>query len=264
MPIPACFHLADDVFPRVRAQTARRLATDGWSQSRIASALHVSQAMVSKYISRTGDEDDAMVLRLTDDLVATIDSPTTPGPSPWCNVLSPATDRPGAQEALDDVLTAERALMDAPPWRLIPQIGLNIARATPDAAGPDDVLAFPGRIIAAGDRLVSPVPPAWGASNHLAACLLALRDAKPGLTAIANVRGGADVVRAATADGHAPVEVDRASDASDAPILAAFQSGRPTVHDPGAVGIEPCLYIAGPSAADVAATIRSIHARLTP
>lgn len=263
MPLPACFQLADDVFPRVRAEAARRLSVDGWSQTRIAAALRVSQAMISKYVARTDLEDDPLVLRLTDELVTGIDTPgTADGPSAWCHVLSPALDRPGASDALDDLLAAERSLMEDPPIALVPQIGLNLARATPDATGPEDVLSFPGRIIAAGERLISPVPPAWGESNHLAGCLLALRAAGSAHGAIANVRGTQDVVRAAETDGHKVAVVDRQGDTSDASVLRCFQEGNPIVHDPGAVGIEACLYISGPSATAVASTIHSIHARL--
>lgn len=265
MALPACFRLADDVFPRVRAEAARRLVAAGWSQTRTATVLAVSQAMVSKYAARDDDEQDALVLQLVDSLLDDLDSPSDPGgASPWCQVLAPADGREGGQEALEDLLEAERTIVGANVHALVPQIGLNTVRCTPTAKGPGDVLAYPGRIIHAGDRLLAPLPPAWGASNHLASCLLALREKAPTMLAMANVRGTPDVVQVAKAIGAHIVRVDRGDDQSDAPILAACRKGAAFIHDPGAVGVEPCLYLAGDNARAVANTIQSLHQRLSP
>ncbi len=263
MALPACFRLADDVFPRVRAEAARRLVSSGWSQTRTASALAVSQAMVSKYASRTESEHDALVLQLTDALLKELEAPADEGSdASWCQVLAPADGRAGGTEALEDLLAAERSLVDAPPHEMVPQIGLNITRCTDDARDATQVLAYPGRLVAAGPRLIAPVPPAWGASSHLAGCLLALRQADATVRAIANVRGSAEVVAAAEQAVGPVHRVVRGNDGSDAPVLEAFAAGHTRVHDPGAVGIEPCLYVAGATAQNVALTIHSIHERL--
>lgn len=249
MPVPACFHLADEVFPRVRAEAARRLVSGGWSQSRAAAALGVSQAMVSKYQTREA-EVDALVLRLVDELLAELEAPSpAAGPSTWCTTLTVSQDR--GDGALADLLAAERLLLGGDLHPVMPQVGLNLARALPGAEGPQDVLAYPARIVRAGDRIIRPAPPALGGSTHLARCLLALRGRDPGLFAIANVLGGR------VASGLDAVRLSGEGDRTDlfAAAVAAAPEAPLLVHDPGAVGFEPCLYVAGRSAVEVARTI---------
>ena len=253
MALPACFHLADDVFPRVRAEAARRLVAEGRSQRDAAHAVGVSQALVRTHIARAQD-DDPLVLRLADDLAAG----RTGAPDAWCDLLATrAGDR--EQAALADLLAAERRLLDANPLKLMPQIGINIARALPGAAGPQDVLAFPARLAEAAGRIVRPAPPALGASNHLSRCLLTLRQHHD-VCAIANVRGGPDVAIAVKNAGHALAELAPGDDV-DARFAAAAPHAT-VLHDPGHVGIEPCLYIAGPTAGAVLDTLLSIHEAL--
>lgn len=259
MAVPPCFHLADDVFPRVRAETARRLVDQGISQTRIAGLLHVSQAMVSKYAQRKEAEQDALVLRLADELVETLDAPAS-GASPWCTTLSIQQGRPGASAALDDLLAAEHRLVAAAPLAIMPEVGLNLARCLPGAQGPDDVLAYPARIVAAGDRIIRPVAPGFGASNHLAACLLALRANDASITAIANVRGGPAIRKAAGAK----VQLEGTGDRAGLFAQAVASRAHRLVHDPGAVGYEPCLYIAGDSAAEVVDRIIQIANKVSP
>ncbi len=252
--LPACFHLAEDVFPRVRAETARRLVADGWSQTRAAAALGVSQAMVSRYVRQA--DDDGLVMRLADDLVASLDAGDSPD-SHWCSTLAPASSQ--GDEALADLLAAERRLISAAPLSIMPQVGLNIARARPDATVVDDVLAYPARIVATDDRLLRPAAPSWGASRHLATCLLALRAHDPSLHAIANIRGGPAIAAAAAPNVTLGGEGDRL-----ALFLAQARHVPRIVHDPGAIGYEPCLYIAGPSAHAVVDTILSIASKVQP
>ena len=266
--LPGCLRLADDVFPRVRAHAARRLVEAGWSQQRAGQAVGLSQAMVSKHLSAPPPADP-LVDRLATEFAREALEPTAgTGPSPWCGTLTAATQRPGAQAALDDLLAAEAALVAAPPLRLLPQVGVNVAVAVQGAAGPQDVLAFPARLVEAHGRLLRPAPPTFGGSGHLARLLLASGKRFPH-RALANVRGGPDVLAAARRLGWSVAAVERTTRGTDeAPILAALAAARKApdaVHDPGAVGLEPCLYVAGPDAASVARSIlRLDDALVTP
>lgn len=237
MALPACFHLADDVFPRVRAEAARRLLADGLTQSATAARLGVSQAMVSKYTNRD-PEQDAVVLRLVDELLQ-----PDAAPDAWCQLLA---QEPGHDGALADLLRAERLLMRNGTVRLAPEVGINIAVALPGATSPDDILAYPARIVAAGDRLIRPVPPARGGSRHLSACLLAMQRHAPNVGAIVNIRSDALEPDATMGDG------DR--NAAFAAAVAANPQAR-IIRDPGAVGIEPCLYVAADTATNAISTI---------
>jgi predicted fused transcriptional regulator/phosphomethylpyrimidine kinase len=265
MSVPACLRLGDELFPRVRALAAHQLVGQGWSQARAGEALGLSQAMVSRHLAAPLPKDP-IAERLASDLVRSLLEPTGPthGPSEWCATLTVGQDRRGGEEALRDLLAAERTLRTANPLRLMPQVGLNLARAVAPAATSDDVLAFPGRLVEAAGRIVSPAPPAFGGSGHLARVLLALREAQPASFALANVRGGADSAAAARKAGWAVATVVRKGGSAEAPVLAAARAARRAValHDPGAVGLEPCLYVAGTDAAEVAARILVLNDHL--
>ncbi|MGB0651689.1 MAG: thiamine-phosphate synthase family protein [Thermoplasmatota archaeon] len=255
MAVPPCFHLAQEVFPQARAQAARELVEQGWSQSRAAEALGISQAMVSKIVAGKGHPavQDPLALRLARDVVADLRREASGAPSDaWCQTL--LAGPPEAGDALRDLLEAEGLLLEAAPVRLVGQIGLGLVRADDEAQVPGDVLAFPGRIVKAGGALVTPVPPQRGASGHLARCLLLLRSHDGGLAALASIRGGTDVRAAADAAGWNVADVDpalRQADDEEAAFRAAVAGGAHVVHDPGSIGFEPCLYVAGPSAVSV-------------
>ena len=270
MTVPACLRLADEVFPRVRAIAARRLVAQGWSQSRAGTAVGLSQAMVSRHLA-AAEPDDAVAQRLAEDLVQALVSPQpaapSQGPSEWCATLTVGQERAGGEDALRDLLAAERALRAGNPLRLMPQVGLNVARALPGAASADDVLAFPGRLVEAGGRILNPAPPVFGGSGHLARVLLARRQAQPQTLALANVRAGRDVLAAAKRLGWSVAQVHRgpgAEGAGEASVLAAARASPKAValHDPGAIGLEPCLYVAGSDASDAAARILLLHDNL--
>lgn len=268
MTVPACLRLADEVFPRVRAIAARRLVAQGWSQARTGEAVGLSQAMVSRHLA-AAEPGDPVAQRLADDLVASLVSPQpagpAQGPSEWCTTLTVGQDRVGGEEALRDLLAAERLLRGGNPLGLMPQVGLNLARALPGARSADDVLAFPGRLVEASGRILNPAPPVFGGSGHLARVLLARREIQPRTFAFANVRAGSDVLAACKRLGWLVTAVHRGKAGSDeGPVLAASRSSPKAValHDPGAVGLEPCLYVAGADASDVAARILRLHESL--
>jgi predicted fused transcriptional regulator/phosphomethylpyrimidine kinase len=86
------------------------------------------------------------------------------------------------------------------------------------------------------------------------------------------VRGGVDVAAKAKALGWRVHVVKRAPGSPDESILlqaiagngrtssrvAAANTALDAVHDPGAIGLEPCLYIAGPDAQSVARKILAL------
>jgi predicted fused transcriptional regulator/phosphomethylpyrimidine kinase len=53
----------------------------------------------------------------------------------------------------------------------------------------------------------------------------------------------------------------KAAAADEAPVLAAARASpkAAAIHDPGAIGLEPCLYVAGADAAEVASRILQLH-----
>lgn len=262
MPLPPCFYLQQDLFPKVRAEGARHLMERGWSQTRVAQALRISQAMVSRY-GRASPDHDPLVQSLVQQLLQDLEGDEGRTESPWCHTFGAAEDRPGAREALTDLLQAEHILGRGAPARLMPQVGLNIAVALPGAQAPRDVMSYPGRIIHADGRLVAPLPPTLGSSGHLARCLLLVRSRYPQVRAIANVRGSRAAAKAA--DSLATTWNLQGGDGEREEQLAEELERRRKqpayVVDPGGFGIEPCIYVCGSDAAHVAKRILSLHDR---
>ncbi len=245
--------------------------------------------MVSKLLAAPAPAADALILRLAEELhreATGSGSPRHAGVSPWCATLSERQSKPGADAAMRDILDAARDIVAANPLRLMPQVGLNVASALCAAADPAGVLAFPGRLVEAGGRIVSPAPPAFGGSGHLARCLLELRSAhgvfrnvgkndaadvasrapsSPRPSALANVRGGADVVRAAKRLGWHVMPIARnGKEDAEGPFRRAArkQPAADAFHDAGAIGIEACLYIPAADARTAAARILRLHETL--
>ena len=114
-------------------------------------------------------------------------------------------------DALASVREVVRALRDRDASALVPEVGLNVAVATPYAMGTDEVAAVEGRLHRTGDG-VTPAGCTWlGASSHVARLLLAARSHDPAVSAAANVRLD-DAVAAAVDQRFDAVEVDRTAE----------------------------------------------------
>lgn len=203
--------------------------------------------MVSKYLTRPGD-DDVVVHRLAQDVMRHASG--NPTPDVGCTTLQTLHDDAGT-DAMNDLLLAERRLLAAPPLQILPQIGMNLARAVGNATTPAQILAYPARMIRDGEQLLAPRAPVLGGSHHLATCLLALRAVQPDIQAMANVFGAPHIRDAAVGLGWQIQTLPPGPDV-DARFMAAVDNRTKVYHDPGALGIEPCLYLAGTSAQDVA------------
>jgi len=70
---------------------------------------------------------------------------------------------------------------------LAPEVGVNVAMATPYAEGPGDVVAVPGRLRGVGTRLKAAAWPEFGASSHLARYILSAQEYDPSVRAALNM-----------------------------------------------------------------------------
>ncbi len=118
---------------------------------------------------------------------------------------------------------------------LIPEVMSNLGYAAPYAEGPQDVAAFPGRLVPTPEGLLIPAAPAFGASGQVAAVILAALNTQPHLRSAMNIKDIAGLAELA------PLLSFR--------VAAALKQGEPPpdlIHDPGDGGKEPVLYILGP------------------
>jgi hydroxymethylpyrimidine/phosphomethylpyrimidine kinase len=151
---------------------------------------------------------------------------------------------------------------------LIPEVMSNLGYALPYAEGPEHVAAFPGRLIKTPQGTLVPVPPAFGASRHIAAIILTAGQAHPHLRAAMNIKymEGIDKIasllhlRLASFDRvHAPPELQAHEGgtlawgvASVMQQLESWEQPPDLIGDHGAVGKEPMLRILGENPMSVA------------
>ena len=70
---------------------------------------------------------------------------------------------------------------------LIPEVMSNLGYAVPYPEGPQDVAAFPGRILKTPSGTLIPASPAFGASRHIASIILTVMEFFPRLRAAMNI-----------------------------------------------------------------------------
>jgi hydroxymethylpyrimidine kinase/phosphomethylpyrimidine kinase len=148
---------------------------------------------------------------------------------------------------------------------LIPEVMTNLAYSTPYPEGPQDVAAFPGRLLRGPQGLLIPAPPAFGASRHIAAIILTAMTTHPELRSAMNVKffeGIEDLalllhLKVASFDRRQePPEVKAREGGTLAwGVASVLKPGVPPpdlIYDRGDWGKEPMLRILGPTPMAVA------------
>ncbi len=159
-------------------------------------------------------------------------------------------------------------------FRLIPDVGLNVALAVPYAEGLDDVAAFSGRICRdRRGRLSRAGCPAFGASERTARVVLAAASVVPEVRCAAAIRCDEEILAALEATGLVAMSFDFA-ELSELEAQSLEQgvrlalAGHPepatvaAIWDYGAVGKEPLIRILGRNAPEVLARIKAVALRV--
>ncbi|MGO9393389.1 MAG: thiamine-phosphate synthase family protein [Desulfobaccales bacterium] len=179
--------------------------------------------------------------------------------APWARDLS-------RFQVLQDLQAAAARLQAEDLSPLIPESMSNLAFATPYAEGPQDVAAFPGRLVKSAAGLLIPAPPAFGASTRLAALILTAAASHPEWRSAMNIRfltGMAELapilhlrMTSCGGPGREPEEdEDRPGGNLEMQVASQLQPGKPPpdlIYDPGAWGREALVYILGPTPMAVA------------
>jgi hydroxymethylpyrimidine kinase / phosphomethylpyrimidine kinase / thiamine-phosphate diphosphorylase len=168
-------------------------------------------------------------------------------------------------EVLTALQTAAARLAKEGIEPLIPEVMSNLGYATPYPEGPQDVAAFPGRLLSSPQGLLIPAPPAFGASRHIAGVILTAMSTHPELRSAMNVKffeGLDDLApllhfRVAGFDRSAePPEVKAREGGTLAwGVASVLKPGEPPpdlIYDRGEFGKEPMIRILGPTPMAVA------------
>ncbi len=163
---------------------------------------------------------------------------------------------------------------------LLPEVGTNLALATPQATGPGDVAGFRQRLVPrstpAGAAVVGGGA-AFGASRHVADFLLALREHDPRVRCAVNLRHGEDVLEALreldldvfTIPWEDEPEHVRSTEGAtmrwEAQVTMQGREAAPdAVVDPGRFGKEAMVKLVGPDGATVVGRVRELAEATRP
>ena len=148
---------------------------------------------------------------------------------------------------------------------LIPEVMTNLGYAVPYPEGPQDVAAFPGRLVKGPDGVIIPAPPGFGASRHIASIILAAMETHPYLRAAMNIKYLYGIenlapllqMRLATFDlAQLSPDIKTPESCLLTRLLpSVLQADTPPPHllaHQGAKGLEPMLYLLGTDPMSVA------------
>lgn len=219
--------MVEEFLPSVRLLVARELRRQGFSQSRIASVLGVTQASVSLYLSSSPgkayssmgalhisrEEADRYAALLADDAKRSAAYAVETLGSIWLSILGRGlacdahrrsypslencdvcmraygnhSDKGG--DALSEVAQAVKAIESSAAFvRVMPEVSVNLACVSGDSGLPEDVVAIPGRIVKVRDSAKATRQPEFGASGHMANMLLLVRTRRKDYRAAINLR----------------------------------------------------------------------------
>ncbi len=201
------------VLPYLRGLIALELISSGLSQFKVAKLMGVSQPLISRYLSEGSeylmsklvdvglyrDEVSAVTKLLAEVLrrgrvqdyirilSSYINSVLSRGllcrkHRELMSSLPPNCDlctrlfRSATDPYIEEVRNAYELLRSHPlAYTLVPEVGMNIVVATPNASSVTDVVGFAGRIVRVGKELRAVGEPVYGGSRHTAMVLLSVK-----------------------------------------------------------------------------------------
>jgi hydroxymethylpyrimidine kinase / phosphomethylpyrimidine kinase / thiamine-phosphate diphosphorylase len=104
------------------------------------------------------------------------------------NPYAPFAREQARYQVLEELQAAAARLVREDISPLIPEVMSNLGYALPYAEGLEHVAAFPGRLLKTPHGTLAPAPPAFGASRHMAAVILAARERYPHLRSAMNIK----------------------------------------------------------------------------
>jgi|YelNatPaOPRAMG01_1025707.scaffolds.fasta_scaffold96463_1 hydroxymethylpyrimidine/phosphomethylpyrimidine kinase len=93
--------------------------------------------------------------------------------------------------------------------KLVPEVQMNLAFALPNASGPRDVAAIPGRIVKIDGGVKASSPPEFGASGHVANTVLAAMRFDARVRSAMNIRYSGAIIEACRRLGYSLSSYDR-------------------------------------------------------
>lgn len=151
---------------------------------------------------------------------------------------------------------------------LFPEVQANLGYALPHARGPEDVAAFPGRLVRIRHEISTAADPEFGASRHIAAIILTAMAHEGSLRSAMNIRFSEEILARARKVGlhighfsrkDEPRAVKRQEGSSLSwgvdHVLKKSKTIPDLIYDRGDVGKEPMIRVLGSDPQEVVAKI---------
>jgi predicted fused transcriptional regulator/phosphomethylpyrimidine kinase/predicted transcriptional regulator len=143
--------------------------------------------------------------------------------------------------------------------KIVPQVRANFVACNDDAETVDDVAGVPGRITVIDGYARALISPQFGASSHTAEILLHAKQTWTRVQSCLCVSGREDIIQKARLVGFKIVPIKEpetsaskiSKSLSKAKQLPGKRTAYPAIQVPGGFGVEPILYLFGPSAKEV-------------
>jgi len=172
---------------------------------------------------------------------------------------------------LTELAQALTLLTQADAGPLVPEVQMNLGFALTGAQGPQDVAAFPGRIVRLGTKTAAVAGPAFGASRHIAKIILTAFKFDSRIRSAMNIKFDEKFLKKAADLGLQVEGFDRGLEPADVKARegSSLEWGTQTVldrlgrvpdliYDRGDLGKEPMIRILGPNPKAVAAKALSL------
>jgi len=197
------------------------------------------------------------------------------GPGPVHHLVG-IRNEASERETVEAVRAAVREFESGGVEALVPEVGMNVAVATPYATDTEEVAAVDGRIHSVTDGVRAAGPAAMGASSHVARLLLAAREYDSTVRAAANVRLN-DAIAAAVEESLDAAEVDRTEERDADPTeeraggtmawtveraMADRETLPDAIYDRGAVGKEAMCRLFARQPTELRERVRSLAERV--
>jgi predicted fused transcriptional regulator/phosphomethylpyrimidine kinase/predicted transcriptional regulator len=161
---------------------------------------------------------------------------------------------------IGDIFEALRTIEQSESFQIIvPQVRANFVVCNKNAQTVKDVAGVPGRITIIDGHARALISPQFGASQHTAELLLHAKSTWHRVRACLCVSGRNEVVKLASKYGFQVVSMEEPESSASKIIMSLKKTNKipgqrtafPAIHIPGGIGVEPILYLFGPSAKEL-------------
>ncbi|MBI5967780.1 MAG: bifunctional hydroxymethylpyrimidine kinase/phosphomethylpyrimidine kinase [Deltaproteobacteria bacterium] len=184
------------------------------------------------------------------------------------NPYAPAARETERYRIIQSLKEAFQKLQEKKVGHLFPEVQSNLGYALPYARGPEDIAAFPGRLVRVGKEVLKVADPDFGASQHIARIILTAMAYDPEMRSAMNLRFSENILLRARGAGltvshfnrkEEPGRVKRLEGSSLSwglsRVLQKAKKIPDIIFDRGDVGKEPMIRVLGRDPAEIVAKV---------